>query len=142
MDKNLIEEIASDCGYGALGLYEYLYSIRDEKYNVTIISMSKIADIGAYHNVDPLVEDIENLKEWNYLLVVGNVYLFPRATDDYQNTLELLATMADIISDVKCQDDLLEVLKDNENLQTFISATYQAYKEDVEFGFSEEIIGQ
>lgn len=138
MDKNLIEEIVSDCGYGALGLYEYLYSIRDEKYNITIISMSKIADIGAYHNVNPLVEDIENLKEWNYLLVVGNVYLFPRAIDDYKNTIELLTTMADIISDVKCQDDLSEALKDNDDLQAFISATYQAYKEDVEFGFLEK----
>ena len=100
--------------------------------------MSKIADIGAYHNVDPLVEDIENLKEWNYLLVVGNVYLFPRAIDDYKNTLELLTTMTDIISDVKCQDDLSEVLKDNDDLQAFISVTYQAYKEDVEFGFLEK----
>ena len=36
MNEKMIEMIVSDCGYEALGLYDYLYSKRNRKYNVTI----------------------------------------------------------------------------------------------------------
>ena len=75
MDKNLIEDIVSDCGYQALGLYEYLYCNKDEKYNVTVISMYQMVVAGDYHNEDTLVESIEELKEFGYLEVVGNIYI-------------------------------------------------------------------
>lgn len=61
MNENLIEEIVSDCGYEALGLYEYLYSIRDKKYDVTITSMCQIALKGDYFDTQTLFESIDEL---------------------------------------------------------------------------------
>ncbi len=128
MDKNLIENIVSDCGYQALGLYEYLYCNRDEKYNVTVISMYQMVEAGAYHNEDTLVESIEELKEFGYLEVVGNIYLFPKSTENYDAVLELLEQITNIES-----LDELSMLKDD--VVQFVLKIQQSRKEDVEWGY-------
>lgn len=130
MDKNLIEDIVSDCGYQALGLYEYLYCNRDEKYNVTVISMWQMVEAGAYHNEDTLVESIEELKEFGYLKVVGNIYLFPKVTENYNAFLALLESITNIGN-----PDELSRLKD-EDMQ-FVLKIQQSRKEDAEWGYSD-----
>lgn len=90
MNEKTIEMIVSDCGYEALGLYNYLYSIRNRKYNVTIKSMKQIANIGAYFDDTTLLESINDLKEFGYLYVIGSVYLFPRLVENYDIFFELL----------------------------------------------------
>ena len=90
MNKKMIEEVVSNCGYEALGLYDYLYSIRNRKYDVTIISMNQIASMGAYFDDTTLLESINDLKEFGYLHVVGKVYLFPKLVENYDNFFELL----------------------------------------------------
>lgn len=109
MNKNLIEDIVSDCGYQALGLYEYLYCNRDEKYNVTVISMWQMVNAGAYHNEDTLVESIEDLKEFGYLEVVDNIYMFPRSTENYDAFFELFKSIGNIEN-----LDELSMLKDED----------------------------
>lgn len=88
MNEKLIENIASDCGYEALGLYIYLYMERN-KNNITIMSMADIADVGAYHNTTTLEESLECLKEFRYLFYTDctninekELFLFPK-TEDY-----------------------------------------------------------
>ena len=78
MNEELIENIVSDCGYEALGLYSYLYSIRDKKYNISVISKYQIANKGAYFNNSTLLESINELKEFGYLIIFNNTYLFPK----------------------------------------------------------------
>jgi len=85
MNEELIENIVSDCGYEALGLYEYLYSIRDKKYDVTITSLYQIAEEGAYFDIHTLLEAIDELKKHRYLMVTGNIYLFPRVVENYDS---------------------------------------------------------
>lgn len=131
MDKNLIEDIVSDCGYQALGLYEYLYCNRDEKYNVTVISMWQMVEAGAYHNEDTLIESIEELKEFGYLEVVGNIYLFPKVTKNYNAVFELLK----LIESIENPDELLSMLKD-EDMQLILKM-YKSKKEDIEMGYSD-----
>ena len=129
MGKNLIEDIVSDCGYQALGLYEYLYCNKDEKYNVTVISMYQMVVTGAYHNEDTLVESIEELKEFGYLEVVGNIYMFPKVTKNYDAILELLESITNIGS-----PDELSRLKD-EDMQ-FVLKIQQSKQEDMEMGYN------
>ena len=137
MDKKFIEEIVSTCGYEALGLYEYLYSIRDEKYNATIISIKKIADEGAYFDTTTLIESIENLEDANYLFKSGSVYLFPMSDDNYDAFFELLNSASNI-NDA----EELELLISQNNDYQLIVEMFKGNKEDVEFGFAEEIVGQ
>lgn len=130
MDKNLIEDIVSDCGYQALGLYEYLYCNRDEKYNVTVISMYQMVVAGDYHNEDTLVESIEKLKAFGYLKVVGNIYLFPKSTENYDAVFELIEAVGKIEN-----PNELSMLND-ENMQ-FLLKIYNSKKEDIEMGYSD-----
>lgn len=130
MDKNLIEDIVSDCGYQALGLYEYLYCNRDEKYNVTVISMYQMVVAGDYHNEDTLVESIEELKAFGYLKVVGNIYLFPKSTENYDAVFELIEAVGKIEN-----PNELSMLND-ENMQ-FLLKIYNSKKEDIEMGYSD-----
>lgn len=67
MNEKMIEEVVSNCGYEALGLYNYLYSIRNKKYDVTIISMNQIANMGAYFDDTTLLESINDLKEFAWI---------------------------------------------------------------------------
>ena len=129
MDKNLIEDIVSDCGYQALGLYEYLYCNRDEKYNVTVISMYQMVNAGAYHNEDTLVESIEDLKEFGYLEVVGNIYLFPKSTENHDTFFELLEAVGKI-------ENPNELATLNDEDMQFLLKVYDSKKEDVEMGYS------
>lgn len=137
MDKILIDNIVSTCGYEALGLYEYLYSIRDEKYNVTIISIKEIADEGAYFDTTTLIESIKNLKDANYLFNSGSVYLFPMSDANCDEFLELLNSALNVSN-----PEELELLISENNDYQLIMKMFKANKEDVEFGFSEEITGQ
>lgn len=86
MDKKMIEEIVSNCGYEALGLYIYLYSIRDKESNVTMIDMDQIANEGAYFDTTTLLESIDDLKDFEYLVNEGNLYAFPKSAD-YTNVI-------------------------------------------------------
>lgn len=128
MNKNLIENIVSDCGYEALGLYEYLYCNRDKKYNVTVISMYQIAGAGSYHNEDTLVESIEDLKEFGYLEVVGNIYLFPKSTENYDAVFEMLKS----IENIENPDELSRLKEEDMQL---ILKVYKSKKEDIEMGY-------
>lgn len=130
MNKNLIEDIVSDCGYQALGLYEYLYCNKDEKYNVTVISMYQMVEAGVYHNESTLVESIEKLKEFGYLEVVENIYLFPKSIENYDAILELLES----IGKFEDSDELLSTLND-EDVQLILKM-YKSKKEDIEMGYA------
>lgn len=130
MNKELIEDIVSDCGYQALGLYEYLYCNKDEKYNVTVISMYQMVEAGAYHNESIIVECIEELKEFGYLEVVDNIYMFPKSIENYDAILELLES----IGRFEDSDELLSTLKD-EDVQLILKM-YKSKKEDIEMGYA------
>lgn len=80
MDEKMIKQIVSDCGYQALGLYSYLFSIRNI-IDVTEISIEEIAHDGDYFEYSELIEDIKLLAEFGYLLSDGNVYFFPKSID-------------------------------------------------------------
>lgn len=114
--KKMIEMIVSDCGYEALGLYDYLYSIRNRKYNVTIKSMKQIANIGGYFDDTTLLESINDLKEFGYLHVVGKVYLFPKLVENYDNFFGLL----DQITNIENKEDLDEILKSNDDVKSIL----------------------
>lgn len=129
MNKNLIEDIVSNCGYQALGLYEYLYCNRDEKYNVTVISMWQMVNVGDCHNEDTLVESIEELKEFGYLKVVDNIYLFPKSTENYDAFFELLEAVGKVEN-----PNELSMLND-EDMQLILKI-YDSKKEDIEVGYS------
>lgn len=122
MDEKMIEQIVSDCGYEALGLYSYLYSIRNKKYNVTIINMNQIANIGAYFDDTTLLESINDLKEFGYLHVVGNIYLFPRLVENYDDFFEL----SDQIKNIENKEDLDDILKANDDVKSILLEIMQA----------------
>lgn len=122
MNKKMIEEVVSNCGYEALGLYDYLYSIRNRKYDVTIISMNQIASMGAYFDDTTLLESINDLKEFGYLHVVGKVYLFPKLVENYDNFFELL----DLIKKIKNEKDLDGILKSNDDAKSILLDIIQA----------------
>lgn len=122
MNEKTIEMIVSDCGYEALGLYNYLYSIRNRKYNVTIKSMKQIADIGAYFDDTTLLESINDLKEFGYLHVVGNIYLFPRLVENYDDFFEL----SDQIKNIENKEDLDDILKANDDVKSILLEIMQA----------------
>lgn len=122
MNKEIIENIVSDCGYEALGIYSYLYSIRDQKYNTTIISMGRIADMGAYFDNSTLVESISGLKEFGYLYIIGNMYLFPKV-EDYDDFFE-------IFCQVKSEEDLEDILKSNNDVKEILLKVLQANQDD------------
>lgn len=116
MNEKMIEMIVSDCGYEALGLYDYLYSKRNRKYNVTIKSMKQIANIGGYFDDTTLLESINDLKEFGYLHVVGKVYLFPKLVENYDNFFGLL----DQITNIENKEDLDEILKSNDDVKSIL----------------------
>ena len=118
----MIEEVVSNCGYEALGLYDYLYSIRNRKYDVTIISMNQIASMGAYFDDTTLLESINDLKEFGYLHVVGKVYLFPKLVENYDNFFELL----DLIKKIENEKDLDGILKSNDDAKSILLDIIQA----------------
>lgn len=122
MNKKMIEEVVSNCGYEALGLYDYLYSIRNRKYDVTIISMNQIASMGAYFDDTTLLESINDLKEFGYLHVVGKVYLFPKLVENYDNFFELL----DLIKKIENEKDLDGILKSNDDAKSILLDIIQA----------------
>lgn len=119
MNEKTIEMIGSDCGYEALGLYKYLYSIRNRKYNVTIKSMKQIANIGAYFDDTTLLESIKDLKEFGYLHVVGNIYLFPRLVENYDNFFGLL-------DQIENKENLDDILKSNDDVKSILLDIMQA----------------
>lgn len=80
MNEKMIKQIVSDCGYQALGLYSYLFSVRNI-IDVTEISIEEIAHAGDYFDYSELIEDIKLLAEFGYLLSDGNVYFFPKSID-------------------------------------------------------------
>lgn len=122
MNKKMIEEVVSNCGYEALGLYDYLYSIRNRKYDVTIISMNQIASMGAYFDDTTLLESINDLKEFGYLHVVGKVYLFPKLVENYDNFFELL----DLIKKIENEKDLDGILESNDDAKSILLDIIQA----------------
>lgn len=122
MNEKTIETIVSDCGYEALGLYNYLYSIRNKKYNVTIINMKQIANIGAYFDDTTLVESIEDLKEFGYLHVIDNIYLFPKLVESYDAFFELL----DQIKNFENKEELDDILKTNDDVKSILLDIVQA----------------
>lgn len=130
MNKSLIEDIVSDCGYEALGVYEYLYCNREEKYNATVISMYQLVNAGSYHNEKILVEAIKELKEFEYLEVLDNIYVFPKAVENYDAVFKLIETTEKIKS-----PNELSMLND-EDMQ-FLLKIYNSKKEDVEMGYCE-----
>lgn len=122
MDEKMIEEIVSNCGYEALGLYNYLYSIRNRKYDVTIISMNQIANIGAYFDNTTLLESINDLKEFGYLHVVGNIYLFPKLVKNYDDFFRLL----DLIEKAENEKNFESILESNDDIKSILSGIIQA----------------
>ncbi len=122
MNEKMIEEVVSNCGYEALGLYHYLYSIRNKKYDVTVISMNQIASMGAYFDDTTLLESINDLKEFGYLHVVGSVYLFPKLVENYDIFFELL----DQIKKIENEKDLDDILKSNDDVKSIILKAIQA----------------
>ena len=122
MNEKMIETIVSDCGYEALGLYSYLYSIRNKKYNVTIINMNQIANIGAYFDDTTLVESIDDLKEFGYLHVVGSIYLFPKLVENYDDFFEL----SDQIKNIENKEELDDILKANDDVKSILLDIVQA----------------
>lgn len=80
MNEKMIKQIVSDCGYQALGLYSYLFSVRNI-IDVAEISIEEIAHAGDYFDYSELIEDIKLLAEFGYLLSDGNVYFFPQSID-------------------------------------------------------------
>lgn len=86
MDEKMIRQIVSDCGYQALGLYSYLFSVRNI-IDVTEISIEEIARAGDYFDYSELIGDIKLLAEFGYLLSDGNVYFFPKSID-YMNMFQ------------------------------------------------------
>lgn len=122
MNEKMIEEVVSNCGYEALGLYDYLYSIRNKKYDVTVISMNQIASMGAYFDDTTLLESINDLKEFGYLHVVGSVYLFPKLVENYDIFFELL----DQIKKIENEKDLDDILKSNDDVKSIILDIIQA----------------
>lgn len=122
MNEKMTEEVVSNCGYEALGLYNYLYSIRNKKYNVTIISMDKIANLGAYFDDTTLLESINDLKEFGYLHVVGSIYLFPKLVENYDMFFELLNQ----IEKIENEKDLDNILKSNDDVKLILLDIIQA----------------
>ena len=122
MNEKMIEEVVSNCGYEALGLYDYLYSIRNKKYDVTVISMNQIASMGAYFDDTTLLESINDLKEFGYMHVVGSVYLFPKLVENYDIFFELL----DQIKKIENEKDLDDILKSNDDVKSIILDIIQA----------------
>ena len=122
MNEELIENIVSDCGYEALGLYNYLYSIRNKKYDVTIISMNQIANMGAYFDDTTLLESINDLKEFGYLHIIGSIYLFPKFVENYDMFFELLNQ----IERIENEKDLDNILKYNDDVKSILLDIIQA----------------
>lgn len=122
MNEELIENIVSDCGYEALGLYNYLYSIRNKKYDVTIISMNQIANMGAYFDDTTLLESINDLKEFGYLHIIGSIYLFPKFVENYDMFFELLNQ----IEKIENEKDLDNILKYNDDVKSILLDIIQA----------------
>ena len=116
MNEKMIEEVVSNCGYEALGLYNYLYSIRNKKYDVAIISMNQIANMGAYFDDTTLLESINDLKEFGYLYVVGNIYLFPILVENYDEFFEVL----DLIEKTENKKDLESILESNDDVKSIL----------------------
>lgn len=128
MNKELIEDIVSDCGYQALGLYEYLYCNKDEKYNVTIISMCQMVEAGAYHNESTIVDCIEELKNFGYLEVVDNIYMFPKSIENYDLFFELFES----VKNIKNPDELFT---SKDEFMQLILKVYKSKQEDIEMGY-------
>ena len=122
MNEKMIDEVVSNCGYEALGLYSYLYSIRNKKYDVTIKSMNQIANIGAYFDDTTLLESINDLKEFGYLHILGSIYLFPKLVDNYDNFFELLNQ----IKKIENEKDLDDILKSNDDVNSILLEIIQA----------------
>lgn len=122
MDEKMIEEVVSNCGYEALGLYNYLYSIRNKKYDVTIISMRKIANLGDYFDDTTLLESINDLKEFGYLHVVGSIYLFPKLVENYDDFFRVL----DQIEKTENEKGLESILKSNDEVKSILLDIIQA----------------
>ena len=122
MNEKMIEEVVSNCGYEALGLYNYLYSIRNKKYDVAIISMNQIANMGAYFDDTTLLESINDLKEFGYLYVVGNIYLFPKLVENYDEFFEVL----DLIEKTENKKDLESILESNDDVKSILLDIIQA----------------
>ena len=122
MNEKVIDEVVSNCGYEALGLYSYLYSIRNKKYDVTIKSMNQIANIGAYFDDTTLLESINDLKEFGYLHILGSIYLFPKLVENYDNFFELLNQ----IKKIENEKDLDDILKSNDDVNSILLEIIQA----------------
>lgn len=122
MNEKMIEEVVSNCGYEALGLYNYLYSIRNKKYDVAIISMNQIANMGAYFDDTTLLESINDLKEFGYLYVVDNIYLFPKLVENYDEFFEVL----DLIEKTENKKDLESILESNDDVKSILLGIIQA----------------
>ena len=122
MNEKMIDEVVSNCGYEALGLYSYLYSIRNKKYDVTIKSMNQIANIGAYFDDTTLLESINDLKEFGYLHILGSIYLFPKLVENYDNFFELLNQ----IKKTENEKDLDDILKSNDDVNSILLEIIQA----------------
>lgn len=122
MNEKMIDEVVSNCGYEALGLYSYLYSIRNKKYDVTIKSMNQIANIGAYFDDTTLLESINDLKEFGYLHILGSIYLFPKLVENYDNFFELLNQ----IKKIENEKDLDDILKSNDDVNSILLEIIQA----------------
>jgi len=122
MNEKMIDEVVSNCGYEALGLYSYLYSIRNKKYDVTIKSMNQIANIGAYFDDTTLLESINDLKEFGYLHILCSIYLFPKLVENYDNFFELL----DQIKKIENEKDLDDILKSNDDVNSILLEIIQA----------------
>ena len=129
MNEELIENIVSDCGYEALGLYSYLYSIRDKKYNISVISKYQIANKGAYFDNSTLLESINELKEFGYLIISNNnTYLFPK-TEDYKEVFEFF-------NQVNNENDLYDIVKSNDRMKAIFLKVVQSNHEDQEMGMN------
>lgn len=128
MNEELIKSIVSDCGYEALGLYSYLYSIRDKKYNISVVSKFQIANQGSYFNNAALLESINELKEFGYLKVFCNMYFFPK-TEEYKDFFVFFDHVDNI-------DDLFNVLKANDKVKDIFLKFTQSNHEDQEMGMN------
>ena len=128
MNEKLIESIVSDCGYEALGLYSYLYSIRDKKYKISVVSKFQIANKGSYFDNATLLESINELKEFGYLVVFDNMYFFPK-TEEYKDFFVFFDHVDNI-------DELFNVLKTNDEVKDIFLKFTQSNHEDQEMGMN------
>lgn len=84
--------------------------------------MNHIASTGAYFDVTTLKESIDDLKEFGYLYVIDNTYLFPKI-ENYDDFFELFHP-------IESKEELYDILESNEDIRSILLDIIQANHEN------------